>query len=641
MSSLLQRVMSVGVVAGVLGSVLLTWGEDRSGRGASETPVPVESDCGLAPIAVEALDSGRIAVLGSTGRRLLILDGEDGKLQKDILLPAEGSGLAVRGVIAYVTTNEPAGRLLAIGWQSGITTRQWRVGHMPLAPVLSADGKTLFLANRFENRVRSIDLANGTQRTVEVVREPVALALDAAGERLYVANHLPHVRPFLDDENPEIVAEVSVIRVKRMEVEKSIELPNGSQGLRGITLSPDGRYVAVTHVMSNYTVPTIAIEGGAINRNALSLIETASLERIATVILDDPQAGAANPWSVRFSPDGGSLFVTHAGTHELSVIDFPALLERIDAYQPTGEYFESQSLEWLAGIRQRIPLPLSGPRAIGVGGDTVYAAGYFSDNVVVVRLGDGQPRVWQFSLQAAAKSSLARRGEQAFNDASLCFQHWQSCASCHPDGRADALYWDLLNDGVGNTKNTKSLLMAALTPPVMWRGVRADAGMAVTSGIRHIQFAHPSTDQVDAIECYLREMKETPSPALNADVLEQPKTEAARCAKCHFPGVLRGELSEAARRGKELFEGKAGCATCHPHPYFTTMKTVDAGLGTGVKYDVPSLVEAWRSAPYLHHGDALSLEETIVDFNHLQVRGVTGRLSARELADLLEYLRSL
>ena len=71
------------------------------------------------------------------------------------------------------------------------------------------------------------------------------------------------------------------------------------------------------------------------------------------------------------------------------------------------------------------------------------------------------------------------------------------------------------------------------------------------------------------------------------------------------------------------------------------MQTVDAGLGTGVKYDVPSLVEAWRSAPYLHHGDALSLEETIVDFNHLQVRGVTGRLSARELADLLEYLRSL
>ena len=42
-----------------------------------------------------------------------------------------------------------------------------------------------------------------------------------------------------------------------------------------------------------------------------------------------------------------------------------------------------------------------------------------------------------------------RRGEFFFNDASLCLQSWQSCASCHPDARTDALNWDLLNDGIG------------------------------------------------------------------------------------------------------------------------------------------------------------------------------------------------
>ena len=103
----------------------------------------------------------------------------------------------------------------------------------------------------------------------------------------------------------------------------------------------------------------------------------------------------------------------------------------------------------------------------------------------------------------------------------------------------------------------------------------------------------------------------------------------------------RGTLTESAQRGKTLFEGKAGCSACHPHPYFTSMQTVDAGLGTGVKYDVPSLIEAWRTAPYLHNGDALSLEATITDYNHLQMRGATKRLSQTELADLLEYLRSL
>ena len=63
------------------------------------------------------------------------------------------------------------------------------------------------------------------------------------------------------------------------------------------------------------------------------------------------------------------------------------------------------------------------------------------------------------------------------------------------------------------------------------------------------------------------------------------------------------------------------------------------GNGRGVRR--AQLVEAWRSAPYLHHGDGLSLEETIVDFNLLQRRGKTADLSPTELADLLEYIESL
>ena len=41
------------------------------------------------------------------------------------------------------------------------------------------------------------------------------------------------------------------------------------------------------------------------------------------------------------------------------------------------------------------------------------------------------------------------------------------------------LNWDLLNDGVGNPKNTRSLLLAHKTPPAMFLGVRANAEAAV------------------------------------------------------------------------------------------------------------------------------------------------------------------
>ncbi len=595
----------------------------------------------LAPIVVAPAGNKQLAVLGSTGRRLLLVDRTSGGLLHTIELPAEASGMIVQDRTAFVTTSEPAGRLLQIDLDRHVVERNWRVGHMPTAPLLSPDGNRIYLANRFENRVRSIDLTTGAALFAEVIREPVAMVLSPHGRHLFVANHLPHVRPFLDDENPTMSAEASVVDVKTMQVIRHIELPNGSQSLRGVAISRDGEYVVVTHVLSNFVVPTMEIAGGAMNRNAISLLRTGSLDLLATVVLDDPDCGAANPWSVCFAEDGQSLIVTHAGAHELSVIDWTALLERATSLGRTAAMFDERSLNAMSGIRQRIKLPLSGPRSVCEVDGTAYVAGFFSDNFVAVDLGQTPPAVRAIQLDLPRAPTLARLGEQYFHDATLCFQHWQSCASCHPDGRADALYWDLLNDGLGNTKNTKSLLMAALTPPVMSRGVRADAGMAVAAGIRHIQFSEPSPQQTEAIEQYLREMKAVPSPYLNAGELESPKTEEESCAKCHVPGVPRGVLTPSARRGKELFEGRAGCSTCHPHPHFTSQQTMDAGLGTSVKYDIPSLIEAWRTAPYLHHGDALSLEETLTNYNHLQLRGKTSDLAPSQLADLLEYVRSL
>ena len=73
-----------------------------------------------------------------------------------------------------------------------------------------------------------------------------------------------------------------------------------------------------------------------------------------------------------------------------------------------------------------------------------------------------------------------RKGERLFNDGAISFQGWLSCNSCHsPDARVDALNWDLLNDGIGNPKNAKSLLLAHRTPPAMWHGIRETAEIAV------------------------------------------------------------------------------------------------------------------------------------------------------------------
>lgn len=79
------------------------------------------------------------------------------------------------------------------------------------------------------------------------------------------------------------------------------------------------------------------------------------------------------------------------------------------------------------------------------------------------------------------------KGDMYFHDATICFQNWQSCATCHPnDARMDGLNWDLLNDGMGNPKNTKTLLLSHQTPPCMATGIRKNAEVAVRSGVKYM-----------------------------------------------------------------------------------------------------------------------------------------------------------
>ena len=276
-------------------------------------------------------------------------------------------------------------------------------------------------------------------------------------------------------------------------------------------------------------------------------------------------------------------------------------------------------------------------------GKNVYVAGYFSDSLAEVSLKDAC-KSRAILLNGQFRPSREKLGERYFNDASHCFQGWQSCATCHPDGRVDGLNWDLLNDGMGNPKNTRTMFLSHRTSPVMTLGVRASAEVAVTAGFVHIQFLEPSGELAECVNAYLKNMKEVPSPFLVAHNPSKQQTGGEGCAQCHAPGVERGALSESARRGREVFK-TAGCVRCHPHPYFTTKELVATGTATGLDEGksvlVPSLAEVWRTAPYLHDGRAKTIREAITTCNPGDIRGKTSSLNNRELEDLINYVQSL
>ncbi|MHC4460779.1 MAG: cell surface protein [Planctomycetota bacterium] len=596
----------------------------------------------LSPISVVAGGEGKVLyVAEATANQVAVFDIASGKVTKTISVADNPVGLAISadGSKLYVTSAVPAGKVQVIDIRGGRVSDSIAVGHTPVAVVVGPDGKTLYVCNQFNNNISVIDPGSKKQvATISVTREPVAAAVTSDGKFLFVANHLPAGAADADY----VASVVSVIDTAAKKVVKNIELPNGSVNVRGITISPDGRNAYVTHILARYHFPVTYLEKGWINTNAMTIIDVPGRKFVNTVLVDDVDLGAANPYGVACTDDGKNILITHAGTYELSVIEREGLHARLlpartarsftsEIHSKAGKKLFDASysaddvpndLTFLVGIRRRLKLAGIGPRGLAVIDTKVYVAEYFTDSIGVVDIDpDTRPEAKSIPLGNVPPLTVVRKGEVLFNDASLSFQKWNSCASCHTgDGRASALNWDLLNDGVANPKNTKSLLLAHKTPPAMITGIRANAEVAVRSGIRYIQFAATTERKAWAIDEYLKSLKPIASPYL-----------------------ISGKLSEAAKNGEKLFK-KAACVNCHPAPLYTNMGKYDVGTGTDtdeeddMEFDTPTLVEVWRTAPYLHDGKAVTIKEVLTEFNKDDRHGKTSKLSEKEAADLAEYI---
>ena len=429
----------------------------------------------LSPFAMVADNEGKnLYVAEATAKQMAVFNIDEGKVTKVISLPEQPTGLALApdGELVYITAGGPEGKVYVVDLTSGKVQDTLPAGHTPVSPVISSDGKVLYICNQFNNNVSILDLTTKSELAkVSVTREPIAAALTADNKFLFVANHLPAGAA---DGNYS-AAVVSVLDTTTKKVIKTIELPNGSTGLQGVCISPNGQYAYVTHILSRYQLPTTQLDRGWMNTNALSIIEISKKELLNTVLLDDVDLGTANPWGVACTDDGKYICITHAGTHEVSVIDATSLHNKL-ASLAKGEKVSDVSqtpedvpndLSFLVGLRRRLKLTGNGPRGLAVIGTKLYAAEYFTDSLGVVDIKpEIYPKAQSIALRTGKSLTKVRKGQMLFNDASLCFQHWQSCASCHPGGgRVDALNWDLLNDGIGNPKNTKSMLLAHKTPP--------------------------------------------------------------------------------------------------------------------------------------------------------------------------------
>lgn len=267
----------------------------------------------------------------------------------------------------------------------------------------------------------------------------------------------------------------------------------------------------------------------------------------------------------------------------------------------------------------------------GVEPTKLYTVNYFRDTVRPILLDagppfaaapeialawSGAPRVPLADLTPEEDGDWFFRSVDFFN-ATPANPNPVTCHTCHPDAGSDGLIHKF---------NTPVMWRAGETGPYGWKGNNASLPQLV-QGTFNAHGSFPGPPQPGAVGTIVAFLTNSAEPPPSPFLLED------------------GSLSPAAQAGQALFEGAAGCSTCHAPPLFIppapAPPTIQAGVGTGlVPANVPSLRGLWASEPYLHDASAATIEDVILQ-NAGNLHGTTSGLSAQQRADLVEYLRTL
>ncbi len=500
--------------------------------------------------------------------------------------------------------------------ESGTVKRRIEVFDEPYGIVSTQDGSKLFATLEFPGQVAQIDAATGVLTAI------------------WQVSHMPRGLAISRDDSFLIVTEYHTSRVLKISttdgtVQKTWEGASTDNLARQVVLSPDDQKAYFTHIRSRVT----ASHGDG---SIFPYVSVARLtgEKAGTRmrVPMDSLLGArvtANPWDCDVSSDGKRLGVVFAGTNDM-------YLCRILG----DDYVE---LEYEKGMRLG-----NNPRAVRFSPDDnailIYNALDFE--IGVLRVPDGT-EIARVAVTGNPLPDELLLGKKLFYTAlqPMSSRSWISCSSCHPDGDSDGRTWQQ-PEGL---RNTQPLAGLSWTHPLHWSADRDEVQ----------DFEHTIQGSLMQGQGFIRR----PLPdALAEPISGNSKALDALAAytnshKYALSPFAKSGLSESAQRGQQLFfSSDTKCATCHSGPMFTDSQPhavadfVRHDVGTGKddpselmepKYDTPTLLGLYRSAPYLHHGKAATLTDVLTTSNPRDEHGVTSHLTEKQIEDMVEYLTAL
>uniref|UniRef100_UPI002601A8F0 beta-propeller fold lactonase family protein n=1 Tax=uncultured Gimesia sp. TaxID=1678688 RepID=UPI002601A8F0 len=574
-----------------------------AGAGQSNSLMDISTDGKL--LACSNRDSGSVT----------IIDLQSQKKLSEIKVGKHPEGVSFLGkthLLATAVYDED--KVVFLNADTGKQIGQTEVFDEPYGIVSTSDGAKIFVTLDYPGRIVEIDT-----NSKEVLRE------FSTGE------HLRGIAISNDDQSLFTTEYYSAL-VRKIDVasgQTADEWAGGSTDnlARQITLHPFRPKAYLPHIRSRITVA----HGAGSIFPIVSIVDTQAGEgKRRRKIPMDSFLGArvtSNPWDTAITPDGKTFFVVFAGTDDMFVCNV------ID-----DNYRE---------LTFRAALNLGhNPRAVRVApdGNTFYIYNALDFNVVAY---DTQTLLRQATINVT-ENPLGEEillGKQLFYTAlqPMSSRLWISCASCHPDGQPDGKTWH----NPEGLRNTQSLAGMAWTHPIHWSADRDEVQ----------DFEHTIRGPLMQGKGLVRGKINPALDAPNSGLSRALDAMAAYSNTHEFtlsPYAKKG-LNPAAERGRELFFSKqTQCATCHSGPFLTdsvpSKKFIRHDVGTAVdnpgekmgpEYDTPTLLGLYRTAPYLHHGKAQTLEEVLTIYNHDDKHGKTSPLSKQEIADLVEFLKAL
>ncbi|TLD41973.1 MAG: Cytochrome c551 peroxidase [Candidatus Jettenia ecosi] len=279
--------------------------------------------------------------------------------------------------------------------------------------------------------------------------------------------------------------------------------------------------------------------------------------------------------------------------------------------------------------------------------------------------------------QTPAKIEL---GKKLFFDPRLSGNNWISCASCHNPvlGFADGLPRFIGGPGSKEGgRHSPTIINCAYNELQFWDGraptLEAQAIGPVQNPDEMFETLDNAVRKLGKLPDYVKAFQEVFGTGVTVDGIAKALAAFERTiiyANSPFDKYMQGDanaMNESAKRGMNLFNGKAECIICHNGPNFTDNKFHNIGVPAEgpVKEDLgrynitknesdkgafktPTLRNITDTAPYMHDGFFSTLFEVVLFYNAGGGRSENKsphihplRLTPEEINDLIEFLKAL